>query len=382
MNARFELNLAVLPETTFPVQVLTDAHGGHGLFATGPIPMDTFLLIETPIVSAMHPRVERVCRWCCTLNPETNLRCCVRCLASCPGVYDIISAEDELYDKTKNGFLYNILLTRLLKIEEFSSAADEDKPVALDEKEVSEVLKKTPTKLHSLTPINSEWKDAAKSLRLQPVDAKILPENLQVLSHAESIGSNEGLKRLKINEEAASRDKIETLVRVCCNNAFKLDLSFHQVDHDAFRESTSCKDPSVKKAEFLFSLGSFLNHSCQPNARFRIIEGRLYVRAARDIAAGEEILIDYFSDDGDFGDACESYRILKTLTQYGFTCDCPKCSLCRKCNKAKEKTCSNCGVVRYCATCGRKDRAWWKQHGVFCTEFRSLMKKSDVENRQ
>ena len=37
----------------------------------------------------------------------------------------------------------------------------------------------------------------------------------------------------------------------------------------------------------------FTNHSCLPNAVLRIVQGRVEIYALRDLAAGEEITIDY-----------------------------------------------------------------------------------------
>ena len=37
----------------------------------------------------------------------------------------------------------------------------------------------------------------------------------------------------------------------------------------------------------------YINHSCRPNAYMQTIHGRLLVLALRDIAAGEEITVDY-----------------------------------------------------------------------------------------
>ena len=37
----------------------------------------------------------------------------------------------------------------------------------------------------------------------------------------------------------------------------------------------------------------FTNHSCRPNARLSIRDGRVEFYALRDIASGEEITVDY-----------------------------------------------------------------------------------------
>ena len=51
----------------------------------------------------------------------------------------------------------------------------------------------------------------------------------------------------------------------------------------------------------------FVNHSCEPNAGFKIKGTTADLRAIRDIAAGEEILFDYSTtlDEDDFTMACQ-----------------------------------------------------------------------------
>lgn len=46
-------------------------------------------------------------------------------------------------------------------------------------------------------------------------------------------------------------------------------------------------------------LGRYLNHSCRPNAAIRKRDNKLFLFAARDIEAGEEIVIDYSTTIGD-----------------------------------------------------------------------------------
>lgn len=40
-------------------------------------------------------------------------------------------------------------------------------------------------------------------------------------------------------------------------------------------------------------LGAYLNHSCDPNCEVDEIDGRVWIFARRDIAAGEELVWDY-----------------------------------------------------------------------------------------
>ena len=44
----------------------------------------------------------------------------------------------------------------------------------------------------------------------------------------------------------------------------------------------------------------FLNHSCSPNCEAELIEGRIWIVARRDIAAGEELTFNYGYDLTDF----------------------------------------------------------------------------------
>jgi SET domain-containing protein len=48
------------------------------------------------------------------------------------------------------------------------------------------------------------------------------------------------------------------------------------------------------------NIARFINHSCEPNCDYRIEGRRVLIHAARDIAAGEELSIDYsFGADGE-----------------------------------------------------------------------------------
>ncbi len=55
-----------------------------------------------------------------------------------------------------------------------------------------------------------------------------------------------------------------------------------------------------------FGVAMFLNHSCAPNCETETDEGRVFIRALRDIAAGEELLYEYNLYDSD-DDNCDCY---------------------------------------------------------------------------
>jgi SET domain-containing protein len=46
------------------------------------------------------------------------------------------------------------------------------------------------------------------------------------------------------------------------------------------------------------SVAMFINHSCEPNCETDDTDGRVWIRAIRDIAAGEELVYDYNLYDG------------------------------------------------------------------------------------
>jgi hypothetical protein len=49
-------------------------------------------------------------------------------------------------------------------------------------------------------------------------------------------------------------------------------------------------------------VAAFINHSCDPNCEADEIKGRVWIIAARDIQAGEELTYDYNLYDGDLDD--------------------------------------------------------------------------------
>jgi hypothetical protein len=44
------------------------------------------------------------------------------------------------------------------------------------------------------------------------------------------------------------------------------------------------------------NLARFINHSCEPNCYAHIVDGTIWIRASRNIPAGEELTYDYHTD--------------------------------------------------------------------------------------
>lgn len=53
-----------------------------------------------------------------------------------------------------------------------------------------------------------------------------------------------------------------------------------------------------------YGMAMYLNHSCDPNCETDQIDGKIWITARRNIAAGEELTYDYNLFDGDFDAPC------------------------------------------------------------------------------
>ena len=56
-----------------------------------------------------------------------------------------------------------------------------------------------------------------------------------------------------------------------------------------------------------FAPSMFLNHSCDPNCETDEIDGRVYIMAIKDIAAGEELVYEYNLYDSELEDTADCY---------------------------------------------------------------------------
>jgi len=52
-----------------------------------------------------------------------------------------------------------------------------------------------------------------------------------------------------------------------------------------------------------FGIAMFINHCCDPNCETENVDGRIWITATRDIAAGEELTYEYNLHDSDDDDA-------------------------------------------------------------------------------
>ena len=67
---------------------------------------------------------------------------------------------------------------------------------------------------------------------------------------------------------------------------------------------------------------SLINHSCDPNAVIGFDEGRIHVKALREIKTGEQVFISYIDNTNPL-----DVRQKELLERYFFECSCSKCAL-------------------------------------------------------
>jgi SET domain-containing protein len=60
---------------------------------------------------------------------------------------------------------------------------------------------------------------------------------------------------------------------------------------------------TVRDAAVGGNLARFINHSCRPNCYTEVVDDVIWIRAAKNIAAGDELTYDY-NTDGEAGIAC------------------------------------------------------------------------------
>ncbi|XP_058096383.1 methyltransferase FGSG_00040 [Magnolia sinica] len=95
------------------------------------------------------------------------------------------------------------------------------------------------------------------------------------------------------------------------------------LDVNSLTEDGTCAKTLGKKSGFygvgLWILASFVNHSCNPNARRLHIGDHMAIHASRDVKAGEEITFAYF-------DVLEPLKKRRELSKtWGFYCKCKRC---------------------------------------------------------
>ncbi|WEW58490.1 hypothetical protein PRK78_003958 [Emydomyces testavorans] len=105
---------------------------------------------------------------------------------------------------------------------------------------------------------------------------------------------------------------------------------FSKIDINAFTLTTPFYDHIGIALE---PFAAFCNHSCSPNAAVEFDQGKLWLRALRDIEKGDQIFVSYIDNTDPY-----AIRQSQLSKRYFFDCKCPKCE--------REKDTLNDGFLR------------------------------------
>lgn len=185
---------------------------------------------------------------------------------------------------------------------------------------------------------------------------------LGLASHWEELDTL-ALKRLVVTykEDTAT---LHTLYDIIVTNALTAELV--SVCRPGLSPNGRVVFDLVPRRHGFYKVLSRVNHSCVPNATVyppRDQSGPLRVIALRDIAADEEVTINYLNERSE-----TSTSRRRLFTEFRFVCSCPRHrELCYRleCDKEGDKFCP-CGKARYCSKACQV--AHWKEaHGAQCS---------------
>lgn len=127
----------------------------------------------------------------------------------------------------------------------------------------------------------------------------------------------------------------------------------------------------------VYTTVSRANHSCRPNAAFRIErDGRLTLVTVRSLSEDEEVTVSYLTEQHLL---CPQSERQKRLSRWGFSCSCPRCVayddtrafLCPSCGSgfvtpageegAAWSACSSCTAVPPAEVLERAERHWGRR---------------------
>ncbi|XWS34125.1 hypothetical protein CRYUN_Cryun21dG0013200 [Craigia yunnanensis] len=152
-------------------------------------------------------------------------------------------------------------------------------------------------------------------------------QRTQLLIDMLSTGENE--EGLEVPDMSFFRPEIEK--NGCSKEKLDMDKILSILDVNSLVEEAVSASVLGKNSDFygvgLWVLASFINHSCNPNARRLHVGDYVIVHASRDIKAGEEITFMYFDTLSPLDKRVEMSK------SWGFNCKCRRC-------KFEEAVCS------------------------------------------
>ncbi|KAK6242713.1 hypothetical protein SCA6_008102 [Theobroma cacao] len=167
------------------------------------------------------------------------------------------------------------------------------------------------------------WKNFIDKVK----DAVTKCQRTQLLISMLSTGENE--EGLEVPEMSHFRPEVES--NGCSKEKLEMDKILSILDVNSLVEEAVSANVLGKNSDFygvgLWILASFINHSCNANARRLHVGDYVMVHASRDIKAGEEITIMYFDTLSPLDKRMEMSK------SWGFNCRCRRCKFEEVCAK-------------------------------------------------
>ncbi|KAI5370079.1 Putative SET domain-containing protein [Septoria linicola] len=226
----------------------------------------------------------------------------------------------------------------------------------------SEILSEAPTIL--LGPTDDLPQLYAQFLALREPGSDAFQQKYLALSYNE-VPERDARLREKLGERGFDPRGIDEMVKVASimqTNAFNVDVG----------------DGSGRNHRGLFANVARINHSCAPNAHVCFyqsestdVSGRMVVHALRDLQAGEEVLIAYFSIL-----LPRSERQSKAR-KWGFTCQCSACKSDKDSHERQRKVVT--GFAEKQTTLMRESRPTLKQIADLIASGQNVISKVSKE---
>ena len=137
-----------------------------------------------------------------------------------------------------------------------------------------------------------------------------------------------------------------------------------------------CNEYSSDGRKYIYLFASKLNHSCNPNCRWNIVNGIITIRTIRPVFRGEELTHSYYPECLIINNVEQRRHIIEKNGR--FLCNCDLCTKniyrdlslirisCDNCGSSDVKlfTCTSCKSVNYCSK--KCQKTSWKKHKIVC----------------
>eukprot|EP00026_Physarum_polycephalum_P003924 Phypoly_transcript_03941.p1 GENE.Phypoly_transcript_03941~~Phypoly_transcript_03941.p1 ORF type:complete len:438 (+),score=59.35 Phypoly_transcript_03941:819-2132(+) len=288
----------------FPITVDMVPKKGRGVVATRALQKGSILYVDVPYVSQVlfENKIPFItCNHCMKVLSEEKLPEQVTKsrfkVCQCGEVYCTQQCQDEAYQQH-----HKSLCASGNKINELKELCIKNKS------EYGLMIAKIYARILQAIDRGENADDAWRSIGLLPClgGFEVPPEQEESLSAELKL-----LQEILPDPRIAPLFSMEKYKRICTKfmlNSFRVDIPFE-------KKKCSCR--------CLFILGSFFNHSCEPNCEWKVQAGTHKVNfvASKKIKKGEEICISYIDHT-----LPKSERLKLLRDKYRFDCCCPKCT--------------------------------------------------------